>query len=323
MRILTPRYSYRWCGIDSLTDRPNAHYADTYFETGSDGGLEPAGGKRRLIRGEGLVARISNDYEPQLPVVGDDIPGPAVTNDLGAVRSLRMVDQWAMVVGRGVRLPCSDSKEAEDDVLSVGPMRPLMTAAPLGGARGHDDGVMQADSRQDAWSVDSWTSEDRCGPCCAQLDDFDWMIPAGDLVGGLPIPKEDDGLSDIEPDVCDVPDEFPVPMETAAVESLCFHVVVQTRPQGGCDPVLPLPVCKGQDFLVVDGLDVIVYGRESILEKSDVSCEICVVADQLLRWLCLSWLRCRWPSLLSLRRDHGLAVARTCLAGGRGHRVPR
>ena len=65
------------------------------------------------------------------------------------------------------------------------------------------------------------------------------------------------------------------------MEWLCFPVVVQTRPQGGCDPVLPLPVCKGQDFLAVDGPDVIVSGRESIITKSDVSCEICVVSDQL------------------------------------------
>ena len=105
-----------------------------------------------------------------------------------------------------------------------------MTAAPLGGAKGHDDGMIQANSLCDEWSVDSWTAADRCGTCCAQLDNFDWVIPAGDLVGGLPILEEDDGLSDIESDVCDVPDEFPVPMETAAVESLCFPVVVQTRP---------------------------------------------------------------------------------------------
>ena len=39
---------------------------------------KPADGKRRLIRGEGLVAQISDDYRPQLPVVGKDIPGPAV-----------------------------------------------------------------------------------------------------------------------------------------------------------------------------------------------------------------------------------------------------
>ena len=98
------------------------------------------------------------------------------------------------------------------------------------------------------------------------------LIPAGDLVRRLARPEEDEELSDIEPDVCDVPDEFPVSMETTAVESLCFPVVIQTRPQGGCDPVLPLPVCKGQDFLAEDGPDVI---------RSDVSCEICVVSDQL------------------------------------------
>ena len=129
--------------------------------------------------------------------------------------------------------------------------------------------------------MDSWTAEDRCGTGCAQLNNFDFVIPASDLVGGLPIPEEDDGLSDIEPDVCDVPDDVPVPMEMAAVESLCFPVVVQTRWQGGCDPFLPLPVCKWQDFLAVDGSDVIGSRRESIIEKSDVSGEICVVADQL------------------------------------------
>ena len=31
-------------------------------------------------------------------------------------------------------LPCSDADESDDDVLSVGLMRPLLTAAPLGGA---------------------------------------------------------------------------------------------------------------------------------------------------------------------------------------------
>ena len=34
-------------------------------------------GKRRLIRGRGLVARISDDNEPQFPVVGEDLPCPA------------------------------------------------------------------------------------------------------------------------------------------------------------------------------------------------------------------------------------------------------
>ena len=61
---------------------------------------EPADGKRRLIRGEGLVARISNDYEPQLPVVGEDIPGPAVLCHVGTARLLETVDRLTMVVGR-------------------------------------------------------------------------------------------------------------------------------------------------------------------------------------------------------------------------------
>ena len=130
------------------------------------------------------------------------------------------------------------------------------------------------------WSVDSWTAENPHGTCCAQLDDFDWVIPAGDLVRRLPRPEEDVELSDIEPDVCDVPDEFPVSVEMAAVESLGFPVVVQMRLQGGCDPVLPLPVCQGQDFLAEDGPEVIVSGRESIIIASEVGCEICVVPDQ-------------------------------------------
>ena len=118
------------------------------------------------------------------------------------------MDQRATVVGHGFRLLCSDLDESDDDVLSVGPKRPLATAAPLGGARRNDDGMIQVNSLSDEWSVDYWTAEDQHGTCCAQLDDFDWVIPAGDLVGRLPRPEEDEELSNIELDVCEVPDEF-------------------------------------------------------------------------------------------------------------------
>ena len=83
----------------------------------SSGAPEPADGKRRLNRGEGLVARISNDYEPQLPVVGEDIPGPAVPCHVGTARLLETVDRRTTVVGRDFRLPCSDSDDSDDDVL--------------------------------------------------------------------------------------------------------------------------------------------------------------------------------------------------------------
>ena len=65
----------------------------------SSGAPEPADGKLRLIRGEGLVARISNDYEPQLPVVGEDIPGLAVPCHVGTARLLETMDQRTSVVG--------------------------------------------------------------------------------------------------------------------------------------------------------------------------------------------------------------------------------
>ena len=137
-----------------------------------------------------------------------------------------MVDKRAPAVGRGVRLPCSDSDESKDDVLSVGPMRPLFFAALLGGEKGHDDDMIQANSLSDEWSVDSWSAEDRYGTSCAQLNSFDWVMPAGYPVGVLPKLEEDDSLSDIEPDVCDVPNVFSICSETAGVEPLCFPVVV-------------------------------------------------------------------------------------------------
>ena len=129
------------------------HWGRVPFETRSRGAPKPTDGKCQLIRGEGLVTRISNDYESQLPVIGEDIPGPVVTNYLGAVRSLETVDQRATMVGHGFRLPCSDSDESDDDVLSVGPVRPLVTAALLGGAGGHDDGMLQV--KQEACRPDS------------------------------------------------------------------------------------------------------------------------------------------------------------------------
>ena len=47
-------------------------------------------------------------------------------------------------------------------MLSVGPMRPLLTAASLGGARRDDDCRLQVDSLSDEWSVESWAAENRC-----------------------------------------------------------------------------------------------------------------------------------------------------------------
>ena len=105
-------------------------------------------------------------------------------------------------------------------------------------------------------------------------------MPAGYPVSVLPRLEEDDSLSDIEPDVCDVPNVFSIRSEPAAVEPLCFPVVIQTRPQGDCEPSWPLLMGKGRDFLAGDEPEAMVSGRESKVAESNVSHEICVVSDQ-------------------------------------------
>ena len=105
------------------------HRRPVHSGTGaSSGAPEPADGKRRLIRGEGLVARISDHYEPQLPVVGEDIPGPAAPCHVGTARLLATVDRRTRTVGRAVRRPYSDLDDSDNDVLYV---------------EGHDSAVRQ------------------------------------------------------------------------------------------------------------------------------------------------------------------------------------
>ena len=88
------------------------------------GGLTVSKRETSTDPGRGLVARISDDYEPQFPVAGEDLPCPAardvVDSRVGAVRSLETVNQRSRVVGNSFRLSCSDSDDSDDDVLSVG-----------------------------------------------------------------------------------------------------------------------------------------------------------------------------------------------------------
>ena len=52
-------------------------------------------------------------------------------------------------------------------------------------------------------------ADDSCGEVCAQLDDFNWFLPADDRVGDIPAPESQVDLSDSESDVDDVvPDTF-------------------------------------------------------------------------------------------------------------------
>ena len=76
-----------------------------------------------------------------------------VASRVGAVRPLEAVTQRSRVVRYSFRLPCPDSEDSDDDVLSVGAARPLTTAAPLGGARMMDDCQLHVDLKDDVLSV--------------------------------------------------------------------------------------------------------------------------------------------------------------------------
>ena len=88
-------------------------------------------------------------------------------------------------------------------------------------------------------------------------------------------------ISDVSHDICVEPDAVLAMFDRTSAVPLALPVVVQTRPQVGCEPDLPLPVYKGQESLREDGPDDIVSGWESIIQRSDVHREICMVSDQL------------------------------------------
>ena len=234
------------------------HRRPVHSGTGaSSGAPEPADGKRRLIRGEELIARISDDHEPQLPVVGEDIPGPAVPCHVGTARLLVTVDRRTKTVGCAVHRPCSDSDDSDNDVLY---------------AEEHDREVRQVNLRNE-WSVDSWTADDSCGEGCAQLDDFNWFLPADDRVGDLPAPESQVDVSDSESEVDDVePDSAPMQITTTAVKLLCPPVVTQTGPMEGCDPASPRRLRQGCDVLTEDGTVTVDTRPVSIASDTDVVC---------------------------------------------------
>ena len=167
-----------------------------------------------------MVARISDDYEPQFPVVGEDLPCPdVVASRVGAVQPLETVNQWSRVVGNSFRLPCSDSDDSDDYMLSVGAVRPLTTAAPPGGARMMDDCRLHADSKDDVLSVGAWAPKNRHGMCCARLDDFDRVVSPYEPDMILPGHEMDVGITDVGRDICVLPYKFPVVVDETAVVS--------------------------------------------------------------------------------------------------------
>ena len=171
-----------------------------------------------------MVARISDDYRPQLPVVGMDIPEPAVPCHVGTVRLEETVNNQTRSVGRVVRRPYLDS-ESDNDVWY---------------AEVYDSAIGQP-------------TVELCGEGCAQLDDFKWFLPTDERAGDLSAPDSEIETSDSESGVDFIePVSAPVQAEIMKQQLLRPPVVDQTRPMEGYHTEVPRRLHRGRDVRTTD-----------------------------------------------------------------------
>ena len=114
-----------------------------------------------------------------------------------------------------------------------------------------------------------------CGEGWAQLDDFNWFLPADERAGDLPAPESEMEVSDSESEVEYIePDSTPLQMKTTANQLLCPLVVAQTRPMEGCSPASPRRLRRGRDVLTEDGAVAVDTRQVSTASDTVVSREI-------------------------------------------------
>ena len=105
-------------------------------------------------------------------MVGKDIPEPAVMCHVGTARSLDTANNWTVLGRRAVSRSCTDSEESDNDVVYTDE---------------HDNTVPQISLYHNGLPP---TAVNSCGERCAQLDDFNWFLPADDWAGDLPTPGQ-------------------------------------------------------------------------------------------------------------------------------------
>ena len=177
---------------------------------------------------------------------------------MGTARLLETVNNRTRSVGRAVCRPFSYSDESDNDMLY---------------AEEHDSTVQQVSLRND-WLTQ--TADDSCGEGCAQLDDFNWFLPANERAGDLPAPESEMEVSDSESGVEYLePDSIPLHMKTTAKQLLCPpRVVAQTRPMEGCNPASSRRLHRGFDVLTEDGAVAVDTRQVSAASDTVVSREI-------------------------------------------------
>ena len=231
------------------------YWRSVHFRSGfSNKAQGPADGKRRLIRGEGLVTRISNDYRPQLPVVGKDIPEPAVLYHVGTTRLEETVNIQTRSVGRAVRRPYSDSEESDNDVVYT---------------KEYDSELQQISLRNE-WQTQMMV--DSCGEQCAQLDDFKWFLPTDNQAEDLGTPESEIDTSDSEDAVYSIDsDSPPLQTESATQQLLRPPMVTQTRPKEGCHASAPRRLRRRRDVRTADNTVAADARQESAASDTVVS----------------------------------------------------
>ena len=193
---------------------------------------EPSDGKRRLIRREGLVARISNDYRPQLPMIRKDIPEPAIPYYVGTAR---LEEPAYTRMGRVDSRPYPYSEESDDDVTY---------------AEEYESELQQINLRNEA---PNQITVDTCGERCAQLDDFNWFLPTDEWNEKSDTLESEIDTSDSGNGVhVNASDSSPSQTEMTTQRLSGPPVVTQTRPKGGCQTAMPRRVRRRRNVRTAD-----------------------------------------------------------------------
>ena len=191
---------------------------------------EPSDSKRRLILGEGLVARISNVCRPQLPMIRKDIPEPVVPYYVGTARLEEPADTRMRSMEYVDSCLYPDSEESDDDVVY---------------AEECESELQQINLRNEATNQ---ITVDTCRERCAQLDDINWFLPTDEWNGGPDTESEID-TSDIGNGVHVNASDSSISQTEMTTQRL---VVAQTRPTWGCLTGMPRRVRRRRNVRTAD-----------------------------------------------------------------------
>ena len=152
-----------------------------------------------------------------------------VVSRVEAVRRLETVAPLSGAVLNDVRLSCSDLEAPDDDVLSVGlsGLWRLLLHWVVQCSMMPDSRTLIR--RRRTMMFYRWG----LGPavCCAQLDDFDWVVP--DYVPDILLSGRDIevGVTDLTQDIHVLPDMFPVVSAVAATVLMPLPAGAEAEPQ--------------------------------------------------------------------------------------------